>query len=310
MSAAATAALGQREGSNLAWALLCLDNMSCLGHSGDVKEVAACRLGLSALVLLQEVANSCRLRSAVANCLDVQRGNQRHERAQQSTRTETTFLAAYNAQKGPERPSSGIMQNNRVHCGSDLRLLPWTISVTNCLDPKARYCPTFSSRRAPLHFSVDAATHFSELVSKRSPSNHETCHWAFLISSCRSTGCWPASDATARQFQQVQHPASTATAVTLCHITIRHVNAPTCRCIQTPQLHHVHSFCCCSAQGGAYSVSVLGDLHLEPAQMHLFHEARQQLVAAMAQPNSSSELSGARVVQLGDLGGYDHRPGQ
>jgi hypothetical protein len=57
-------------------------------------------------------------------------------------------------------------------------------------------------------------------------------------------------------------------------------------------------------------VSVLGDLHLEPAQMHLFEEARQQLVAAMAQPNSSSELSGARVVQLGDLGGYNHRPGQ
>jgi hypothetical protein len=45
--------------------------------------------------------------------------------------------------------------------------------------------------------------------------------------------------------------------------------------------------------------------------MHLFHEAKQQLVAAMAQPDSSSQsLSRARVVQLGDLGGYKHRPGQ
>lgn len=39
--------------------------------------------------------------------------------------------------------------------------------------------------------------------------------------------------------------------------------------------------------------------------MHLFHKARQQLVAAMSAPDSR-----ARVVQLGDLGGYDHRPGQ
>lgn len=57
-----------------------------------------------------------------------------------------------------------------------------------------------------------------------------------------------------------------------------------------------------STQEGAYSVSVLGDLHLEPAQMHLFHEARQQLVAVM-------EPGAPRVVQLGDLGGYKHRPG-
>lgn len=63
-------------------------------------------------------------------------------------------------------------------------------------------------------------------------------------------------------------------------------------------------------------MSILGDLHLEPAQMHLFHEARQQLVSAMTSPgdhNSSSSsgtgLTGARVVQLGDLGGYKHRPG-
>jgi hypothetical protein len=44
--------------------------------------------------------------------------------------------------------------------------------------------------------------------------------------------------------------------------------------------------------------------------MHLFHEARQQLVAAMDQPGSSNGLSATRVVQLGDLGGYQHRPGK
>lgn len=66
----------------------------------------------------------------------------------------------------------------------------------------------------------------------------------------------------------------------------------------------------CSQHDGPFSVSVLGDLHLEPAQMHLFHEARQQLVVAMDQPSSSNGLSDARVVQLGDLGGYQHRPGE
>lgn len=40
--------------------------------------------------------------------------------------------------------------------------------------------------------------------------------------------------------------------------------------------------------------------------MHLFHEARQQLVAAM----SAQTDGGARVVQLGDLGGYQDRPGR
>uniref|UniRef100_A0A383VZZ7 Calcineurin-like phosphoesterase domain-containing protein n=1 Tax=Tetradesmus obliquus TaxID=3088 RepID=A0A383VZZ7_TETOB len=59
-----------------------------------------------------------------------------------------------------------------------------------------------------------------------------------------------------------------------------------------------------SSHEGPYSVSVLGDLHLEPGQMHLFHEAQQQLAAAMSQAGS-----GARVVQLGDLGGYKYKPG-
>jgi len=64
-----------------------------------------------------------------------------------------------------------------------------------------------------------------------------------------------------------------------------------------------------SAGEGPYSVSVLGDLHLEPAQMHLFHEARQQLVQAMSGDSDGVVRQGARVVQLGDLGGYKHRPG-
>eukprot|EP00878_Enallax_costatus_P036396 GHUV01040868.1.p1 GENE.GHUV01040868.1~~GHUV01040868.1.p1 ORF type:complete len:116 (+),score=24.91 GHUV01040868.1:244-591(+) len=63
-----------------------------------------------------------------------------------------------------------------------------------------------------------------------------------------------------------------------------------------------------SSHGGHYSLSVLGDLHLEPAQMHLFHEAREQLLAAMSA--AEQQNSQARVVQLGDLGGYNHKPGQ
>lgn len=42
--------------------------------------------------------------------------------------------------------------------------------------------------------------------------------------------------------------------------------------------------------------------------MHLFHDAREQLVGTMS--DAGQLLSGARVVQLGDLGGYKHKPGQ
>lgn len=42
--------------------------------------------------------------------------------------------------------------------------------------------------------------------------------------------------------------------------------------------------------------------------MHLFHEAQQQLRAAMSDA-AGSLLPGARVVQVGDLGGYKHGPG-
>lgn len=50
-------------------------------------------------------------------------------------------------------------------------------------------------------------------------------------------------------------------------------------------------------------MAVLGDLHLEPAHMHLFEEARSQLRAAMP------DAARSRVVQLGDLGGYRDAPG-
>lgn len=53
----------------------------------------------------------------------------------------------------------------------------------------------------------------------------------------------------------------------------------------------------------------MGDLHLEPAQMDLFHEARQQLLKAMSNPVTGKPLPGARVVQVGDLGGYQFAPG-
>lgn len=41
--------------------------------------------------------------------------------------------------------------------------------------------------------------------------------------------------------------------------------------------------------------------------MHLFGEAQQQLRAAMS--GGDGLLPGARVVQVGDLGGYKHGPG-
>ena len=58
----------------------------------------------------------------------------------------------------------------------------------------------------------------------------------------------------------------------------------------------------------------MGDLHLEPAQMPLFHAARRQIRTALRR-GSGDELAdglmppGARVVQLGDLGGYTNAPG-
>ena len=53
-----------------------------------------------------------------------------------------------------------------------------------------------------------------------------------------------------------------------------------------------------------FAIAVVGDLHLEPGQMSIFDSAARQLSAAVAGAEGA-----ARLVQLGDLGGYDHHPG-
>ncbi|KAG1676127.1 hypothetical protein FOA52_004967 [Chlamydomonas sp. UWO 241] len=55
-------------------------------------------------------------------------------------------------------------------------------------------------------------------------------------------------------------------------------------------------------------VSIIGDLHLAPDQMHLFNSARSHLIKAMSSPDGKL-LPGARVVQLGDLGHGKHGSG-
>ena len=53
-----------------------------------------------------------------------------------------------------------------------------------------------------------------------------------------------------------------------------------------------------------FAIGIVGDIHLEPAQMHLFDTARSQFCQALASASGCS-----RLVQLGDLGGYSHGPG-
>lgn len=55
-----------------------------------------------------------------------------------------------------------------------------------------------------------------------------------------------------------------------------------------------------------FAVAVLGDLHLEPAQMSLFRKAAAQARSVLTR---HAGQEGARLVQLGDLGGYNHQPG-
>ncbi|KAK9802059.1 hypothetical protein WJX73_008858 [Symbiochloris irregularis] len=57
------------------------------------------------------------------------------------------------------------------------------------------------------------------------------------------------------------------------------------------------------------TVAIVGDLHLEPDQMRLFHKARRQINDVLSDEISSKPLPSAGVVQLGDLGGYNHQPG-
>lgn len=82
-----------------------------------------------------------------------------------------------------------------------------------------------------------------------------------------------------------------------------------CLTASRPAACAAHVPACSHNTDTSYSVAIMGDLHLEPAQMHLFHEAREQLLAAMAAGADGGACS-ARVVQLGDLGGYKHRPGE
>lgn len=56
-------------------------------------------------------------------------------------------------------------------------------------------------------------------------------------------------------------------------------------------------------------LAIVGDLHLEPDQMRLFAKAQKQINQALSDPVQGGPLSGAGIVQLGDLGGYTHRPG-
>jgi hypothetical protein len=68
--------------------------------------------------------------------------------------------------------------------------------------------------------------------------------------------------------------------------------------VRTPSIHAVLFLRARRSSLEAFQVAVLGDLHLEPDQMPLFHEARQQLLDMMSSPDG--KLSpGARVVQVG-----------
>jgi 3',5'-cyclic AMP phosphodiesterase CpdA len=68
------------------------------------------------------------------------------------------------------------------------------------------------------------------------------------------------------------------------------------------------------------AVAVMGDLHLAPAQMPLFHAARDDLRRAMGEllvaeededgaTNPTTAASRMRLAQLGDLGAYECEPG-
>ncbi len=61
-----------------------------------------------------------------------------------------------------------------------------------------------------------------------------------------------------------------------------------------------------SSAAEAFSIAIVGDLHLEKKGMQMFNRARQQLKSALEEPGSGQ----ARVVQLGDLGGYNEKPGR
>lgn len=64
-----------------------------------------------------------------------------------------------------------------------------------------------------------------------------------------------------------------------------------------------------SPSPASWHLSVLGDLHLEPKQMGLFHAAQGHLRTAMRDEATGEVSANARVVQLGDLGHSKHASG-
>lgn len=58
-----------------------------------------------------------------------------------------------------------------------------------------------------------------------------------------------------------------------------------------------------------FTMCVLGDLHMQPKDTALFEEAQRQMRALLSS-DSGQPMAGARVVQLGDVGGYDNKPGR
>ncbi|KAF5837188.1 Metallo-dependent phosphatase-like protein [Dunaliella salina] len=53
----------------------------------------------------------------------------------------------------------------------------------------------------------------------------------------------------------------------------------------------------------------MGDLHMSPEQMHLFHEARDQMLQRFLTDSEGKPLPGARICQLGDTGHSKHASG-
>ena len=54
-----------------------------------------------------------------------------------------------------------------------------------------------------------------------------------------------------------------------------------------------------------FTLAIVGDLHLERKGAVMFERARQQLLDVLQEGNGVP-----RVVQLGDLGGYNEKPGK
>lgn len=65
---------------------------------------------------------------------------------------------------------------------------------------------------------------------------------------------------------------------------------------------------CSASPTASLNLSIVGDLHLEPADLSQWEAARAQIKAALSDA-AGAPLPDARVVQLGDLGAYAAKPG-